>query len=462
MIRSGARWTMMAIGELVRHKTALEWGVDVVVGIGGSDTKCWINFDSRKQAIQIVAIAMAACSTVKVPVDTSSTPIDTGAAARVVLEDSLAAKGGKAKLARLQSLRLNGVGTSTSEGKSTPFELTRVLVLPDKMRVDYTISFPASPHVTASTAISGDTGWQRLVDPKMKEDVSSDLVGSNLQTVKLERWRDPDLILLNAVDLSAEVMLLPDDVVAGGDLYSVVRLRPPFGNVDLFLYIDKKSKLLSRVITSDGRNTEADELGEYREVSGLQFAYKRTTKRDDATNTLELKTVEVDAEIDLTLFDKPAAKVHEPSESTTAEMSPPWVTGNIAAQQPSTELAPPPPPPPPPPPSPPTNVSPKALEANRIAGEKNILPDDITRAEILQSGKGELIGSFKLCISTAGSVTGVSVLKSTTFPAYDVRITAELRKWEYTPFLISGKPAAVCTAVTFIYSQREPPPSSKP
>jgi hypothetical protein len=453
----------MKIGEFVRHKTALEWGV-AVVGMGGSDTKCRINFDSRKQAIQIVAIAMAACSTVKVPVDTSSTPVDTGAAARVLLEDSLAAKGGKAKLARLQSLRLNGVGTATSKGKSTPFELTRVLVLPDKMRVDATISFPGSPPVTASTAISGGTGWQRLVDPKTNEDVSSDLVGSNLQTVKLERWRDPDLILLNAVDPSTEVMLLLDDMVAGGDLYSVVRLRSPFGNVDLFLYIDKKSKLLSRVITSDGRNTESDELGDYREVSGLQFAYKRANKRDDGTNTLELKTVEVDAEIDLTLFDKPAAKVHEPSEPTTAEISPPSATGNIAAQQPSAELAPepPPPPPPPPPPAPPTNISPAALEANRIAGEKNILPDDITRAEISQSGKGELIGSFKLCISTAGSVTGVSVLKSTTFPAYDARITAELRKWKYAPFLINGKPAAVCTAVTFIYSQREPPPPPKP
>jgi hypothetical protein len=43
--------------------------------------------------------------------------------------------------------------------------------------------------------------------------------------------------------------------------------------------------------------------------------------------------------------------------------------------------------PPPPPPPPPRNVSPTALEANRIAGERTILPDEITRVEIFQSGK---------------------------------------------------------------------------
>jgi hypothetical protein len=324
----------MKIGELVRHKTALELGVDVDVdvGVGGSDTKCRINFDGRKQAIRIVAIAMVACSTVKVPVNTSSTPVDTGPAARVLLEDSLAAKGGKAKLERLRSLKLNGVGTATIEGKSVSVELTRVLVLPDKMRLDTTISFPGSPPVIASIAVSGDTGWQRLVNPKTNDDVSSDLVGSELQTAKFERWRDPELILLKAIDPSAKVMLLRDDMVAGGDLYSVVKLTSPFGNVDLFLYIDKKTKLLSRVISSDGHNTESDELSDYREVSGLQFAYKRDNKRSNGTTTLELKTVEVDPEIDLTLFDTatqrarpPAAAKSETAASAASTLTPaPW------------------------------------------------------------------------------------------------------------------------------------------
>jgi len=48
---------MIKIGELVRHKTALEWGIGVVVGWGGSDNKCKINFEGRKQAILDLSIA---------------------------------------------------------------------------------------------------------------------------------------------------------------------------------------------------------------------------------------------------------------------------------------------------------------------------------------------------------------------------------------------------------------------
>jgi hypothetical protein len=34
----------------------------------------------------------------------------------------------------------------------------------------------------------------------------------------------------------------------------------------------------------------------------------------------------------------------------------------------------------------------------------------------------------------------------------------EMRQWAYRPYLINGKPVPVCTAVTFIYSQQQPPP----
>jgi protein TonB len=117
-------------------------------------------------------------------------------------------------------------------------------------------------------------------------------------------------------------------------------------------------------------------------------------------------------------------------------------------------VAAPPPPPPPPPPAPPQNVPPQALDANRIAGEKNIVPDDVTKTEISRSGKDKLIGSFKLCITAEGNIASVNQLKSTGFPAYDSKITSTIRgEWRYRPFSVNGKPTPVCTAVTFIYSQ---------
>ena len=116
--------------------------------------------------------------------------------------------------------------------------------------------------------------------------------------------------------------------------------------------------------------------------------------------------------------------------------------------------APPPPPPPPPPPAPPQNVPPTMLEGSRIAGEKQISPDDVTKTEIQRSGKDRVIGSFKLCLTVAGDINAVNMLKSTGFPAYDNKILSTIRgTWRYKPYNVNGKPVPVCTAVTFIYQQ---------
>jgi protein TonB len=116
--------------------------------------------------------------------------------------------------------------------------------------------------------------------------------------------------------------------------------------------------------------------------------------------------------------------------------------------------APPPPPPPPPPPAPPQNVPPTLLEGSRIAGDKMIVPDDVTKTEIQRSGKDKIIGSFKLCITKFGDVSAVTMLKSSGFPAYDQKIQRGMQTWKYRPYVVNGKDVPVCTAVTFIYSQK--------
>jgi TPR repeat protein len=101
----------------------------------------------------------------------------------------------------------------------------------------------------------------------------------------------------------------------------------------------------------------------------------------------------------------------------------------------------------------PPNVAPTAVEARRIAGIRNILPDDRTKTEISRSGRSKLVGSFKVCLQETGDVANVTLLKSTGFVEYDRTIVRTIYDWLYTPFLIDGVPARVCTAVTFIYSQ---------
>ena len=145
----------------------------------------------------------------------------------------------------------------------------------------------------------------------------------------------------------------------------------------------------------------------------------------------------------------PGAKPEAAAPTTAA--APPVVAPPVAVVIAAPVL----PPPMPAPPAAPQNVAPTALDANRVSGDKDIVPDDITKAEIGRSGKERLVATYKLCINMEGAINTVSQLASTGFPAYDAKILETIRtKWRYRPFMVNGKAATVCTAVRFIYSQK--------
>jgi len=157
----------------------------------------------------------------------------------------------------------------------------------------------------------------------------------------------------------------------------------------------------------------------------------------------------------------PGAKVETPASAAPpvtvpVPAAPPPPPASTPAPAPAVAVATPVVPPPVPgPPAAPQNVASTALDANRIAGDKQIMPDDITKTELSRSGDERLVASFKLCITVDGSIGSVSQMGSTGYPAYDTKILNTIRtKWRYRPFIVNGKPAPVCTAVRFIYSQK--------
>jgi zinc protease len=237
----------------------------------------------------------------EVPVDARS-----AAASRKLIDDALAAKGGKARLAGIKAFKLTASGLTTVSGQSLPVDITRVFLLPDKMRIDATLKPPRAPRdVLVSVGVSGKTGWQRGPDGQTGNYAVLEITGNALATIDFERWREPELILLKAAEPDAKLTPLADDTIDGKPC-SVVKLRSPFGDVDVTLYIDKKTKLISRMSYSDGGNTENDDFSDYREVGGLKIAYKRTTNGGGRSTSLDLKAVELDPRVDPTLFDKPA------------------------------------------------------------------------------------------------------------------------------------------------------------
>jgi hypothetical protein len=152
--------------------------------------------------------------------------------------------------------------------------------------------------------LSGASGWQRGTDPKTGKEVVADIKGVGLATADFERWREPELILLKAADPVSKLTTAPDETV-DGKAYSVVKLRAPFGQVDIALYIDKKTKLIGRMSYSDSGSAEIDDFADYRDVSGIKLAYKRSSGGAGRSTTLEVKSAEIDPQIDPKLFDKP-------------------------------------------------------------------------------------------------------------------------------------------------------------
>jgi serine/threonine protein kinase len=101
------------------------------------------------------------------------------------------------------------------------------------------------------------------------------------------------------------------------------------------------------------------------------------------------------------------------------------------------------------------NIAPSALDANRISGDKRIVPDDSTKASISRQGSARIAGTYKLCVGVDGNVTSVTQITGTGFPAYDQTIQSTiLHAWRYRPFVVNGRPTPVCTAVRFVYSQK--------
>jgi protein TonB len=113
---------------------------------------------------------------------------------------------------------------------------------------------------------------------------------------------------------------------------------------------------------------------------------------------------------------------------------------------------PPRPPDPPPLVTPPKFVPPVVIEALRIAGETQIHPAANTATEILRDGRSRVTAAFRVCLTAGGDVASVALALSTKYPAYDALLADGLRAWRYRPYLVDGRPTAVCGNVTFIYA----------
>ena len=97
------------------------------------------------------------------------------------------------------------------------------------------------------------------------------------------------------------------------------------------------------------------------------------------------------------------------------------------------------------------NVNPRDLDPLRVAGSKLVVPDDEDKIHL--NGK-RLVGSFRLCLDETGHYEQGTLLQSTGVAGYDAKIARAMMQWVYRPYVLDGVAIPVCTAATFIYTQR--------
>lgn len=104
-------------------------------------------------------------------------------------------------------------------------------------------------------------------------------------------------------------------------------------------------------------------------------------------------------------------------------------------------------------------VPPTVLKGLRTSGDTQIHPPDVTKTEIIRSGKTQVIANFRVCVGIDGNISELRLIKSSGFDGYDAALTSGLRSWKYKPYMIDRcgqgpRPVPVCATVTFIYGMR--------
>lgn len=120
--------------------------------------------------------------------------------------------------------------------------------------------------------------------------------------------------------------------------------------------------------------------------------------------------------------------------------------------------APPPPPlpelPKPPPAPKVANVTPEILRGLRLRGETAIHPPRDVYDEMSRTRSYRTSASIKLCLTGRGTVSSITLMKSTSYPAYDEALVAAARRWIYRPYAVNGTPVPACGIVTFQYAMK--------
>jgi zinc protease len=217
------------------------------------------------------------------------------AAARKVLAAALAAKGGADRLRAVTTLRLSGRAKIESPQGNIDADVVRIWKQ-GKIRIDMKIpAFGVEIRIAASPA----GGWTRQAQGEQARVI--DLARNDVEG---QLWRNAEFVLLQAADATSLVRPLPDEKV-GGAACHVISFARADGKFPTRLYVNKRTKMLERMVYEEEGVEAVETFADYRSVEGVQIAHKRGGKAQEASE-LTVTAVEINQPVADDIFAKPA------------------------------------------------------------------------------------------------------------------------------------------------------------
>jgi hypothetical protein len=225
-----------------------------------------------------------------------------------VIEKSLAALGGRAAHAKIQSRLATGSVTLTTPAGDIAGTIEVLNAPPNKARVllKADLSSLGAGELVVDQRFDGHSGY--VLDSLQG---NREITGSQLDNMKNSSFPHP---YLNYKDLGTSAQLAEKETVGGREAFVIV-FDPTTGSV-VRSYVDAETflpiKTVSKVeIPQLGQEVEqTTEFFDYKEVDGVKLPFRLKTSSSIQTITISFAKIEHNVKVDDTLFVKPARGLH--------------------------------------------------------------------------------------------------------------------------------------------------------
>jgi hypothetical protein len=222
-----------------------------------------------------------------------------------IVEKSLAALGGRAAIAKLQSRQASGTIVLSTPAGDINGTIEFLNARPNKSRtlIKADLTALGAGELVLDQRFDGTTGY--VMDSLQG---NREITGNQLENMKNSAFPHP---FLNYKELGTNVTLAGKEVVNGRDAYVVV-FEPTSGS-DVRNYIDAETFLpIKSVVKTEvpqiGQEIEqTTEFLDYKDLDGLKIPYRLRSSSSVQNFTITLTTVEHNVKVDESLFTKPKA-----------------------------------------------------------------------------------------------------------------------------------------------------------